>query len=50
VSSSAFAAQLDEQFERDLQRSAQIAPGRWNARPLPARLKEGLTKITRREL
>jgi cardiolipin synthase len=50
VSSSAFAAQLDEQFERDLQRSAQIAPGRWNARPLPARLKEGLTKIMRREL
>jgi cardiolipin synthase len=50
VSSSAFAAQLDEQFERDLQRSAQIAPAHWNARPLPARLKEGLTKITRREL
>jgi cardiolipin synthase len=50
VCSSAFAAQLDEQFERDLERSAQIAPGRWNGRPLPARLKEGLTKIMRREL
>jgi cardiolipin synthase A/B len=50
VRSSAFAAQLDAQFERDLERSAQIAPERWNARPLPARLKEGLTKIMRREL
>jgi cardiolipin synthase len=50
VCSRAFAAQLDAQFERDLERSAQIEPGRWNGRPLPARLREGLTKIMRREL
>ena len=50
VCSSAFAAQLDEQFARDLERSAQIEPERWNGRPLPARLREGLTKIARREL
>jgi cardiolipin synthase len=50
VCSSAFAAQLDEQFERDLARSAQIEAGRWNGRTLPARLSEGLTKIMRREL
>jgi cardiolipin synthase A/B len=50
VSSNTFAAQLDAQFERDLQRSAQIEADRWNGRPLPARLREGLTKIMRREL
>jgi cardiolipin synthase len=50
VSSNTFAAQLDAQFERDLQRSAQIEAERWNGRPLPARLREGLTKIMRREL
>jgi cardiolipin synthase len=50
VGSPAFAAQLDAQFEHDLERSAPIEPGRWNGRPLPARLREGLTKIMRREL
>ena len=50
ICSSDFAAQLDAQFERDLERSAQIEAGRWNGRPLPARLSEGLTKIMRREL
>jgi len=50
VSSNTFAAQLDAQFERDLERSAQIEVERWNGRPLPGRLREGLTKIMRREL
>jgi hypothetical protein len=50
VCSRAFAAQLDAQFERDLERSAQIEAERWNGRRPPARLREGLTKIMRREL
>jgi cardiolipin synthase len=50
VCSRAFAAQLDEQFERDLERSARIEAARWNGRPLPARAREALTKIARREL
>ncbi len=50
VSSRTFAAQLDEQFERDLERAEEIEPGRWKARPMRARVREGVTKIARREL
>jgi cardiolipin synthase len=50
VCSSTFAAQLDEQFERDLERSDEMQLGRWNGRPPGARVKEGLTKLARREL
>jgi cardiolipin synthase len=50
VCSRAFAAQLDEQFERDLARCDEIGLERWNGRPLHARVKEGVTKVARREL
>ncbi|HEV2786854.1 MAG TPA: phospholipase D-like domain-containing protein [Solirubrobacteraceae bacterium] len=50
VCSRDFAGQLDEQFKRDLARSEQIEPGRWNGRPTANRVSEGLTKIARREL
>ena len=50
VCSSDFAAQLEAQFECDLERSAQIDLGRWNDRALPARLREAVTKVARREL
>jgi cardiolipin synthase len=50
VCSRSFAARLDEQFERDLQRSEEIDLQRWNGRPLVARVAEGLTKVARREL
>ncbi len=50
VCSTAFAGRLDEQFERDLERSEEFEAGRWNGRPLPARVSEGLTKLARREL
>jgi cardiolipin synthase len=45
-----FAAQLDSQFERDLERSEEIDLGRWNGRAPAARVKEGITKLARREL
>jgi cardiolipin synthase len=50
VCSSRFAAQLDEQFERDLERSEKINLERWNERALPARVSESVTKVARREL
>jgi cardiolipin synthase len=50
VRSEPFAAQLDEQFERDLGRSAQIDLDRWNDRALPSRVREAVTKVARREL
>ncbi|MGH2942702.1 MAG: phospholipase D-like domain-containing protein [Solirubrobacteraceae bacterium] len=50
VCSSAFAAALDEQFERDLERAREIDLGRWDGRPPAARVSEQLTKIGRREL
>ena len=50
VCSSAFAAQLDEQFERDLERSEEIDLQRWNKRPMHARAGEAVTKLVRREL
>jgi cardiolipin synthase len=50
VCSSKFAAELDEQFERDLERSAEIDLERWNGRSVPARVSEAVTKVARREL
>lgn len=50
VCSSEFAGLLDAQFERDLERSEQIDLGRWNGRAPGAKVKEGLTKLARREL
>ena len=50
VRSEPFAAQLAEQFARDLGRSAQIDLARWNDRALPARMREAVTKVARREL
>jgi cardiolipin synthase len=50
ICSSEFAGRLDEQFERDLERSAQIDLERWNGRSLPARVSEAVTKVARREL
>jgi len=50
VCSSDFAAQLEEQFERDLARSAEIEPGRWNGRPVYARASEAVVRLARREL
>jgi len=50
VCSSEFAGLLDEQFARDLERSAEIEPGRWNGRPLHARASEAVVRLARREL
>jgi cardiolipin synthase len=50
VSSERFAREVDEQFERDLVRSAEIDLDRWRKRPLANRAAEGLTKLARREL
>jgi cardiolipin synthase len=50
VCSRDFAGRLDAQFERDLERSDEIDLERWNGRVTGARVKEGLTKIARREL
>jgi cardiolipin synthase len=50
VCSSEFAARLDAQFARDLERSSEIDLERWNGRSLPARAGEALTRLARREL
>jgi cardiolipin synthase len=50
VCSREFAARLDAQFERDLERSAAIELPRWEQRALPARVSEAVTKLARREL
>ena len=50
VCSRAFATLLDDQFARDLERSAEIDLERWNGRSLPARATEAVTRIARREL
>jgi cardiolipin synthase len=50
VCSRSFAARLDEQFERDLERSEEIDLQRWNGRPLVNEIAAGLTKVARREL
>ena len=50
ICSRSFAALLDEQFERDLERSEEIDLPRWNGRPLVNEIAEGVTKVARREL
>jgi cardiolipin synthase len=50
VCSHKFAGLLDAQFERDLERSAEIDLERWGQRALPLRVSEAVTKVARREL
>jgi cardiolipin synthase len=50
ICSSDFATRLDEQFERDLERSEAIDLERWNRRAVPERVSEAVTKVARREL
>jgi cardiolipin synthase len=50
VQSEEFADELTEQFERDLEVSERIQPGRWNGRSRRQRAIESVTKLARREL
>jgi cardiolipin synthase len=50
VTSEAFAAELTEQFERDLEVSDRIDPERWNGRGPLQRAQEAALRVTRREL
>jgi cardiolipin synthase len=50
VRSEHFAGRLTEQFERDLDASEQIRPGRWRRRPLRQRAGEAVLGLARREL
>lgn len=50
VCSREFAGLLDEQFERDLERSEQVDVERWNGRGPLNRVSEAVTKVARREL
>jgi len=50
VRSERFARELTEQFERDLQVSEEIRPGRWQGRPLHQRATEAVLGLARREL
>ena len=50
VQSERFAGQLLEEFERDLEASREIEPGRWRERGLRQRVAEATTKFARREL
>jgi cardiolipin synthase len=50
VQSERFAGELTEQFERDLEVSEAIEPGRWNGRPLHHRAAERVLTLARREL
>ncbi len=50
VQSSAFAGELNEQFERDLERSERMEPGRWKQRGPLHRGQEAALKLVRREL
>ena len=50
VQSRAFAQRLHRQFERDLEVSAEMEPGRWEQRPRFQRAQEGALKLVRREL
>ncbi|HZA90224.1 MAG TPA: phospholipase D-like domain-containing protein [Solirubrobacterales bacterium] len=45
-----FAGLLRETFDRDLERSEEIEPGRWDGRPPYRRVAEAATKLLRREL
>ena len=50
VRSEAFAAELIEQFERDLHDAEAIEPGRWTRRGARRRAAETATRLARREL
>ena len=50
VQSEAFAGRLTEQFERDLEVSERLEPGRWEGRPRFQRAQEQALKLVRREL
>jgi cardiolipin synthase len=50
VQSEAFAGELTEQFERDLEVSERIEPGRWRRRGPAQRATESALKLARREL
>jgi cardiolipin synthase len=50
VQSERFAGRLTEQFERDLEASAEIEPGRWGGRPRHQRTTEAVLGLARREL
>jgi cardiolipin synthase len=50
VVSEAFAGELTKQFERDLERSQRIEPGRWRGRGRLQRASESALKLARREL
>ena len=50
VLSEAFAGELTEQFERDLERSERIEPTRWKRRGPLQRAGESVLKLARREL
>jgi cardiolipin synthase A/B len=50
VTSEEFARRLTEQFERDLEVSEEIHPGRWNGRPVHHRAAERVLTLARREL
>jgi cardiolipin synthase A/B len=50
VRSEAFAAELTEQFERDLGDAEKIEPGRWARRGARRRASESVTRLARREL
>lgn len=50
VQDDGFAAELTAQFERDLERSERIEPGRWEDRSARHRVTEGALKLIRREL
>jgi cardiolipin synthase len=50
VQSERFAGRLHDQFERDLEVSAEIEPERWNERPRFQRAQEQALRLVRREL
>jgi cardiolipin synthase A/B len=50
VQSEAFAGQLHDVFERDLEDSERIEPDEWRGRPVTQRARENVTKYARREL
>jgi cardiolipin synthase len=50
VTSEAFAGRLTEQFERDLEHSDRIVPGRWKQRGPLQRSVESAIALARREL
>jgi cardiolipin synthase len=50
VQSTAFAGRLHAQFERDLEVSEELTPGRWSTRPRWQRAQERALQLARREL